>query len=150
MIAGVMSTSEPEPPRIVVGVDGSEQSLEALAWAATEARLRRARLEVLHASFYRPELLQLFPGAAKDEEAVLDVAVARARAVEPTVEVVPCRAGPPAARALIDASAGAELLVVGSRGLGGFDELVMGSVSHQCAHHGQCPVVIIRAGGAKA
>ena len=116
MIPGVMSDSGSGPPRIVVGVDGSQPSFEALEWAAREARLRGARLEVLHATFYRLEMLQLFPGAAK---------------------------------ALVEASAGAELLVVGSRGLGGFDELVMGSVSHQCAHHGQCPVVIIRGGRSK-
>jgi nucleotide-binding universal stress UspA family protein len=145
-----MSASGSGPPRIVVGVDGSEPSLEALAWAAREARLRGARLEVVHASFYRPELLQLFPGAAKDEEAVLDAAVGRAHAIEPTIDVVAHHFGPPAAKALIDASAGAELLVVGSRGLGGFEGLVMGSVSRQCAHHGQCPVVIIRGDRAKA
>jgi nucleotide-binding universal stress UspA family protein len=133
------------PPRIVVGVDGSAPSLQALAWAATEARLRGARLEVLHATFYRPEMLELFPGAARDETAVLDQALTRVRAAEPTVEVVPRQAGPPAAKALVEASHGAELLVVGSRGLGGFDQLVMGSVSNQCAHHAQCPVVIIRA-----
>jgi nucleotide-binding universal stress UspA family protein len=149
MIPGVMSDSGSGPPRIVVGVDGSQPSFEALEWAAREARLRSARLEVLHASFYRPEMLQLFPGAAKDEAAILDVAVARVRSVEPDVEVVARQTGPPAAKALVEASAGAELLVVGSRGLGGFDELVMGSVSHQCAHHGQCPVVIIRGARSK-
>jgi nucleotide-binding universal stress UspA family protein len=133
------------PPRIVVGVDGSAPSLEALAWAATEARLRRARLEVLHASFYRRQMLELYPGAARDEQAVLDRALAPVRAAEPTVEVVARPAGPPAAKALVDASDGADLLVVGSRGLGGFDQLLMGSVSNQCAHHAQCPVVIVRA-----
>ena len=128
----------------MVGVDGSRASLEALSWAATEARLRGARLEVLHATFYRAELLELFPGAARDEEAILEDAVARVQTMEPTVDVVARKAGPPAAKALVEASEGAELLVVGSRGLGGFEQMVMGSVSHQCAHHGQCPVVIIR------
>lgn len=144
MIPGAMSDPGSDPPRIVVGVDGSQPSFEALEWAATEARLRGARLELLHATFYRPEMLKLFPGAARDEAAILDEAVARVRSVEPAVEVVARQTGPPAAKALVEASEGAELLVVGSRGLGGFDELVMGSVSHQCAHHGQCPVVIIR------
>jgi nucleotide-binding universal stress UspA family protein len=130
--------------RIVVGVDGSAPSLAALAWAVKEARLRGARLEVLHATFYRPELLQIFPNAAEDEEAVLAHALTRARALEPAVDVEARKAGPPPAKALVEASAGAELLVVGSRGLGGFDELIMGSVSRQCAHHAQCPVVIVR------
>jgi nucleotide-binding universal stress UspA family protein len=144
MIPDVVTDPAAEPHRIVVGVDGSRPSLEALAWAAQEARLRGARLVVLHATFYRAELLQLFPDAAKDEEAILEHAVARARALEPTVEVVAQQAGPPAAKALVEASEGAELLVVGSRGLGGFDELLMGSVSHQCAHHALCPVVVMR------
>ncbi len=132
------------PPRIVVGVDGSSPSIEALAWAATEARLRGARLEILHASFYRRQMLELYPSAAADEEAVLDRALAWAQAAEPTVEVVARQAGPPAAKALVDASDGAEMLVVGSRGLGGFDGLLTGSVSNQCAHHARCPVVIVR------
>jgi nucleotide-binding universal stress UspA family protein len=51
---------------------------------------------------------------------------------------------PPAAKALIESSVGADLLVVGSRSLGGFKRLELGSVSQQCAHHACCPVVIIR------
>jgi nucleotide-binding universal stress UspA family protein len=132
-------------PRIVVGVDGSAPSFEALAWAATEARLRGAQLEVVHASFYRREMLELYPGAARYEEAVLDRALTQVRAAEPTVEVVARQAEPPAAKALVDASDGADLLVVGSRGLGGFDQLLMGSVSNQCARHALCPIVIVRA-----
>jgi nucleotide-binding universal stress UspA family protein len=144
MIAAVMSVSGSDPPRIVVGVDGSQPSLEALAWAAREARLRGARLEVLHASFYRQEMLELFPSAAQDEEAVVEQALHQVRVTEPGVDVVARKAGPPPARALVEASVGAELLVVGSRGLGGFDRLIMGSVSNQCAHHAHCPVVITR------
>jgi nucleotide-binding universal stress UspA family protein len=145
-MAAAMTASGSDRPRIVVGVDGSEPSLAALTWAAEEARLRGARLEILHATFYRAQVLEVMPGAAKDEEAVLERALQRVQAMEPEVEVVGRTAGPPPARALVEASAGAALLVVGSRGLGGFDELVMGSVSHQCAHHAHCPVVITRGG----
>jgi nucleotide-binding universal stress UspA family protein len=133
-----------EAPRIVVGVDGSVSSRQALAWAAQEARLRGARLEVVYCTFYRPELLQSYEGIAADEQGILDRAVASARATEPTVDVVGCRAGPPPAKALVEASEGADLLVVGVRGLGGFQGLIMGSVSQQCAHHARCPVAIVR------
>jgi nucleotide-binding universal stress UspA family protein len=130
--------------RIVVGVDGSPDSLDALAWAAHEARIRDANLEVVYALFYRPELLEQYPGLLENERSILSAAVARARHLEPTVETTGRIADPPAAKALIEASAGADLLVVGSRGLGGFKRLELGSVSQQCAHHAFCPVVIIR------
>jgi nucleotide-binding universal stress UspA family protein len=136
-----------ETPRIVVGVDGSRSSHQALAWAAQEARLRGGRLQVVYCTFYRPELLQSYQGVASYEQGILDRAVARARALEPGVDVVGYRAGPPPARALVEASAGADLLVVGGRGLGGFPDLLLGSVSQQCAHHAHCPVAIVRGTG---
>jgi nucleotide-binding universal stress UspA family protein len=143
----VMTSSGSEGPRVVVGVDGSVSSGQALAWAAQEARLRGARLQVLYCTFYRPELLQSYEGVAGDEQEILDRAVARARALEPTVDVVAYRAGPPPAKALVEASAGADLLVVGVRGLGGFAQLFLGSVSQQCARHARCPVAIVRGTG---
>jgi nucleotide-binding universal stress UspA family protein len=136
-----------EAPRIVVGVDGSPSSRQALAWAAEEARLRGARLEVVYCTFYRPELLQSYEGVAAGEQEILDRAVASARAMEPTVDVVGHRDGPPPAKALVEASEGAALLVVGVRGLGGFQQLLLGSVSQQCAHHARCPVAVVRGEG---
>jgi nucleotide-binding universal stress UspA family protein len=136
--------TSPEAPRIVAGVDGSVSSRQALAWAAQEARLRGARLEVVYSTFYRPELLQSYEGIAADEQGILDRAVASAKAMEPTVDVVGYKAGPPPAKALVEASEGADLLVVGIRGLGGFQELLLGSVSQQCARHARCPVAIVR------
>jgi nucleotide-binding universal stress UspA family protein len=137
--------SDPNARRIVVGVDGSEHAMRALAWAAHEARLRTATLELVHAGFFRPEILELFdPQTVQGESAILDRSVARAKELEPSVRVTARVCEPPAAEALIAASDGAEMLVVGSRGLTGFRELTMGSVSSECAHHARCTVVIIR------
>jgi nucleotide-binding universal stress UspA family protein len=135
-------------PRIVVGVDGSEPARRALLWAAEEARLRDADLEVVHA-WQHPTttfglVLPADDRAAAEAYArhVLDVAVealaGRGLAVEPILVD-----GPPA-RALIEASAGAALVVVGSRGRGGFRGLLLGSVSGQAMHHARCPVVVVR------
>lgn len=131
----------------MVGVDGSVSSRPALVWAAQEARVRGAQLQVVYSTFYRPELLQSYEGVAADEQGILDRAVARAKTLEPTLDVVGYQAGPPPARALLEASAGADLLVVGVRGLGGFQELLLGSVSQQCARHAPCPVAIVRGTG---
>jgi nucleotide-binding universal stress UspA family protein len=131
-------------PRIVVGVDGSASSMRALAWATTEAQLRGAALEVVHADWARREALEaLAPGMLSDEQSVLDRAVVRARALAPSITVAGWLSDPPAGKALIQASDGAEMLVVGSRGLSGLKELALGSVSSECAHHAHCPVVIV-------
>jgi nucleotide-binding universal stress UspA family protein len=136
-------TNEPKQPRIVVGVDGSPTSLEALQWAVREARLRGATLEVVHASFFRQEFLDSFPGAKEGERSILDAALARAKAMAPDIRLVGRFGDPPAAQVLVDVSKDADLLVVGSRGLGAFKEFALGSVSHDCARHAQCPLVII-------
>jgi nucleotide-binding universal stress UspA family protein len=138
------SPSDPAPARIVVGVDDSPHSHDALAWAAAEARLRATTLEVVYAMFYRSALLEQFPDELARERSILDRAVARATSLEPTIEVTGRMVEPPAAKALVEISEGADLLVVGSRGLGGFMELELGSVSHQCARHARCPVVVVR------
>jgi nucleotide-binding universal stress UspA family protein len=130
--------------RVVVGVDGSPDSEDALAWAAAEAKIRRAQLEVVYAVFYRSELLDQFPDMRSRERSILASAVTRAREMQPTVQVTGRIAEPPPAKALIEMSAGADLLVLGSRGVGGFTQLQLGSVSQQCAHHAACPVVLVR------
>jgi nucleotide-binding universal stress UspA family protein len=136
-------TNEPNQPRIVVGVDGSPTSLEALDWAVREARLRGATLEVVHASFFRQVFLDSFPGAKEGERSILDAALARAKATAPDIRLVGRFGDPPAAQVLVDVSKDADLLVIGSRGLGPFKEFALGSVSHDCARHAQCPLVII-------
>jgi nucleotide-binding universal stress UspA family protein len=139
--------------RIVVGVDGSEGSKRALEWAAREARLRAAPLEIV--LVWRPSV-SIYAGAGwpvvDDEmfEGLLERA--RERLERTCASVAPALDGlevertvveGPAARTLMDAAVGADLLVVGTRGHGGFAGLLLGSVSAQCAHHSPCPVVIV-------
>ena len=131
--------------RVVVGVDGSPSSMEALAWAAAEAQLRNAVLEIVHVDFAREEAMRaLAPGMLATERSVLEQALKKAKTLAPRTLVIGRMCDPPAADALIAESAGAQMLVVGTRGLSGLKELTLGSVSKECAHRALCPVVIIR------
>ena len=134
--------------RIVVGVDGSESAREALRWAVDEARRRNASVEAVYA-WHQPfaigyaEMGELaIEEFAKEAQQILDTAV---DAVD-TTGIAPVERklvpGSPAS-ALVTAAKGADLLVVGSRGRGGFTGLLLGSVSQQVAHHTPCPLVII-------
>ena len=129
---------------IVVGVDGSPASEPALHWAADEAARRGTPLHIVHAEFARPEFLSLYRGLQESEDALLAGAIRRARALQPGIEVTGTMAAPPAASALVQASGGAEMLVVGSRGLGQVNSFAVGSVALECAHLASCPVVIVR------
>ena len=137
---------------IVVGVDGSDASNAAVLWARDEAALRHAMLQLVHAWSY-PYVDEAAAMAVYVEEAnltanaraVLDAAIALALDTTERIYVTTKLVHGDAARALLDASADADLLVVGSRGRGGFSGLLLGSVSQQCAHHATCPVVIIPA-----
>jgi nucleotide-binding universal stress UspA family protein len=136
--------------RIVVGVDGSSGSEAALRWAIDEAGRRGAYVEAVHV--WHPAYVGGYPytTAAFDPgeleasaKAILDEAIAALGAVEIRVDpVVECGS---AASALVERAKGADLLVVGSRGRGGFAGLLLGSVSQQVAHHAPCPVVIVPA-----
>ncbi len=136
--------------RIVVGVDGSETSKQALAWAVEEARLRGAPLLVIYAWAYPNVAVPELPPFAVEWELLqeeahefLELVVAETigERAEVEIELVAARGAP--AEVLVAAAEDAQLLVVGSRGLGGFKELVLGSISHQCAQHASCPVVIV-------
>ena len=140
--------------RIVVGIDGSDHSKRALQWALDEARLRKASLSVVYA-WMLPVYATGYgfaPGALIDPASMSDAASTQ---LDRTVdEVVGDAKDVPverkaiegmAASVLVEEADGADLLVVGSRGHGGFAGLLLGSVSQQCAHHATCPVVIIRA-----
>lgn len=138
--------------RIVVGVDGSDFAVGALAWALDEARLRHATLTVVHAWQYLPlvaEPLAAIPPIPFTElednakQIVADTIEKAAGGQEPGVPLdIRVVEGPPAP-ALLDAAEGATMMVVGSRGRGGFAGLLLGSVSQQVTHHAPCPVVIL-------
>lgn len=133
-------------PRIVVGVDGSPEATRALLWAASEARMRSATLEIVHVDVFRHEVMELFgPDVLSSEKAILEGAAARARAAEPSVVVETRLCEPPAGDALIAACEDAALLVVGASGAGGLKHLALGSVSAECARRAKCPVVIVPA-----
>jgi nucleotide-binding universal stress UspA family protein len=140
---------------IVVGVDGSDSSVAALRWSAAEAVLRRAKVRVVIAWYMpllpsrslapsRPELGDLSADLDVSARSVLDRTVSEVSNELQGVEV-DCRVrnGAPA-EVLVEAASGADLLVVGSRGLGGFKGLMLGSVSYQCVQLAPCPVVIVR------
>jgi nucleotide-binding universal stress UspA family protein len=140
--------------RIVVGVDGSPESIAALKWAAEECRCRDAVLHVvttwsfpygvvMPGAVIPPALGEELAREAKDVQAkAIDEAIPDDGTVHVEAEV---REGLPT-WVLLGAAKDATMLVVGSRGLGGFRELLLGSVSQQCAHHAECPVVIVRHG----
>ncbi len=136
---------------IVVGIDGSEASKAALRWAAQEARLRHARVQAVHAWWIYPMLRPgSLPapdqGVGDDATELVRTFITETLGEKPDVEITPVSVqGEQASAALVDAAEGADLLVVGSRGAGGFSGLLLGSVSQQCAHHARCPVVIVRA-----
>lgn len=136
---------------IVVGVDGSPGSLEAMAWAVGEARLRGEELRAVwawsfpayaYSGYIAVPAVEPYEQASKE---ALDKTMADAAAtldlsgVTVTSELVH---GSPA-EVLIEASANASLVVVGSRGHGGFTGLLLGSVSQAVAAHAHCPVIII-------
>jgi nucleotide-binding universal stress UspA family protein len=140
---------------IVVGIDGSPAATAALAWAVAEARLREAKLVVVHAwsvsglayAYGSPYAAETAIGLSDAEreaaKAVLDSAL---EGVDLSgLDVQHTVVEGPAAESLLEAAADADLLVVGSRGRGGFSGLLLGSVSQQCAQHAPCPVVIVRA-----
>ncbi len=142
-------------PGIIVGIDGSDHSLHALEWAIREAAVRHAPLTVLTvqqavAGYWGGPVL--YPGDEDLAEKARETAqeetdhVSRRSSSESRPSSVTVRAviGLPA-EALLEAAADADMLVVGSRGTGGFKRLLMGSVSLQVTHHASCPVVVIPA-----
>jgi nucleotide-binding universal stress UspA family protein len=148
----VATPGEPAPGRIVVGADGSPASNAALRWALGEGTARGATVEVVHA-WEPPAIYGPVPGSdpfdpgTLEESAhrLVDDVVGRALAGPAAVDVRrTVVAGGPAA-ALLDAAKGADLVVVGRRGLGGFGRLLLGSVSEQVVHHAPCPVVVLPA-----
>jgi nucleotide-binding universal stress UspA family protein len=156
-----MTAGNGQGGRIVVGLDGSPGSRAALALAHQEARLRGAALHAVHVwriplglSLPEPSVAGHAPVSVADLDRLaerfrqqanelLEQMLVEELGQEPEVEVrrEVVEANP--AEALIEAARGADLLVVGSRGLGGFRGLLLGSVSQHVAQHAPCPVAIV-------
>jgi nucleotide-binding universal stress UspA family protein len=141
---------------VVVGVDSSEGAKAALRFALEEAKLRQATLRVVHTwqfgyigvsgiEGFSPVVGADLGDLRRNAEVALD-AVMHEVAPDSDGIVIERRVfeGAPAT-VLVDESRRADLLVVGSRGHGGFAGLLLGSVSQQCAYHAACPVVIVHA-----
>jgi len=133
--------------RIVVGIDGSDGSYLALDWALREAELRGASVRLVHGWAFVASTMDP-TGAALAEceragEEILGEAVARVKASHPKISVTSELRSTSPSEALIEASHDADLVVVGTRGRGGFVGLLLGSVSHQVVHHAVCAVAVI-------
>jgi len=140
--------------RIVVGYDGSEAAKTALTWAALQAQSRNATLRVVHVvapavasdgfGYVVPVDVEVFQVMLQSASKALDEALANTRAAHPELSIESEVRSGSASAELIKESEHAEIVVIGSRGLGGFRGLLMGSVSTQVATHGVAPTVVLR------
>lgn len=139
------------PERIVVGIDGSHGAQFALRWALDEARTRQAAVEAVYA-WRSPVVglgdvvvpIEVDSGSVEaDARSELDKALDAEDTTGLFTPVERVAMAGPAASVLLHAAKGADLVVLGSRGLGGFKGLLLGSVSHQVARHAACPVVVV-------
>lgn len=135
---------------LLVGVDGSEQSLEAVDWAAREAATRRDRLTVCYVSDIGAAVgLPLAPeipsGSDRHSDKILAGALARAARVAPDVALSGLVVNGAPAHALVELGGNADQIVVGHRGLGGFAQVLLGSISGHVAAYASVPVVVVRA-----
>ena len=143
-------TEQVQRPRVVVGVDDSPAARQAVAFAVGEAALRGATLDAVMA-IELPDYAWIDPYHVRDHDEAdyLDKAEDTLRSIladvgTAAVDVRTVVMTMPAATALIDRSTDADLLVVGSRGRGGFRGMLMGSVSLHCVLHAHCPVTVVR------
>lgn len=143
--------AEGEPKgRIVVGASNSDNGRVALEWAVAEAAYRGATLEVVHA--WTSPVMAFPTGVAFDPTLISEVEAASRADLEALVagavgdsgvDVTTTLVEGPTAAALIDAAARADLVVVGTRGRGGFKALLLGSVSNKVLHHAPCSVAVV-------
>ena len=132
---------------VVVGVDGSDSSLQALDWAVEEATRRHLTLRVLcawHSDYPAESVARVADGMADDSRSVVEAAAERARAAGPELDISTNTVHAQAASALIAASRHADTVVVGARGVGALTEALLGSTSMQVAAYASCPVVVVR------
>jgi nucleotide-binding universal stress UspA family protein len=141
-------------PGITVGIDGSDHSVKALEWALREAAVQHSPVTVVMVHLVpmsgwtgRPITLpadaaELDKARQTADELILKVTSQLGDAKPASVKVNVVNGFP--AQELIEASRDSDLVVIGSRGSGGFAKLMMGSVSSQVVHHAHCPVVVVR------
>ena len=144
-----MNESTPVRGDVVVGVDGSKASADALRWALRYARMAGSTVRVVTAWYFpatygwapTPMIAEvdLEADARVAQKQVLEEVVATEGPVTVQTEIIQ---GPPAL-VLLREAADADLLVVGSRGHGAFAGMLLGSVSEHCVHHATCPVVVV-------
>jgi nucleotide-binding universal stress UspA family protein len=148
-----MLSQKATSPRIVVGVDGSAPSRAALKWAIRQAELTGAAVEAI-AAWHYPAMVGGYawaPVSVLDSGDFSEIAAkslndAISETVDPasSVQLTSSVREGNTAQVLLEAAEGADLLVVGSRGHGGFTGALLGSVSQHCALHAPCPIVIVR------
>jgi nucleotide-binding universal stress UspA family protein len=137
-----------EPTRIVVGYDGSPDSTSALEWAVHESEAKGDRLELI-ATWHWPVGIG-WPGIVTgydpgdDVQETLDKTLSDLRTSHPDIDATARIVQGSPADTLVEASRGARLLVLGTRGHGELAGLLIGSVSQYCAAHAYCPVIVVR------
>ena len=136
---------------VIVGVDGSEESLRAVEWAALEARRHASPLRIVSASAELPRMRAYHASPAEIGVALrgisaraLGAAIIRSEEVAPGLPIETGLLSGPSAVAVADSGSGASMLVVGARGAGGFAAMMLGSVSRYAAAWAPCPVVVVR------
>jgi nucleotide-binding universal stress UspA family protein len=145
-----MTATPAKGGRVVVGFDGSEASRQALAWAAREAGLTGARLEILAAWEWPTSFGWAVPvpddfDPETEVQSALQKAASATRDTHPGLDIDARVVHGHPAPILVEASKGADLVVVGSRGHGEFVGMLIGSVSEYCATNAHCPVLVHRA-----
>ena len=138
---------------IVAGTDGSEESLRAVDWAAREAVLRSAPLRIVSAASILPRMVSragptdydtVTDVLVEDRDRALAAAAGRAAKVAPGVLIDTDQLTGQPGQAITESGTGALMLVLGSRGVGAFTAMVLGSISRYAANHASCPVVVVR------
>ena len=142
------SSGDELPHRIVVGIDGSPASITAANWAAKQARLSGANVEAL-TSWEWPDNYgwSIYPSEydpERDGQVILDEVLSPIRAAHSDITISTTLVEGHPADQLVEASHGADLLAVGSRGHGEFAGLLLGSVSEHCLTYAHCPVLVVR------
>ncbi len=137
--------------QVIVGIDGSPESYEALAYAAEVAKWRNWTLHLVNVWHLGYSVVSFAPNMTEIATAAREAAALTVRDAEKEVlgdgftgTVVHSIVEGYPARTLIELSQGADLLVLGNRGRGGFSSLALGSVGQACVHHAHCPVLILR------